>query len=143
MTRARVEKANQFGAAQMGRNALFQQLGLDRREQAELVGLGQARRIDGDEDVGRAVGALVADALQQFVFLALDAVDLDAGLAGEIGYRSRAVDFVGLVVAGGIEVEHLFLRKRLVGVGGGDTEETGEHENSHSKEGNSLHGSGP
>jgi hypothetical protein len=63
-------KGKPVRAAQVGRNALFQEFRLDRGEQAEFVGLGQARGIDREEDVGRAVGALVADALQQFVFLA-------------------------------------------------------------------------
>ena len=45
-----------------------------------------------------AVGALVADALEQFVFLRLDAVDLDPGLLGEVAVEL----FVCLVVAGGV-----------------------------------------
>jgi hypothetical protein len=63
--------------------------------------LGQACRVDGQENVGRAVGAFVLDAFQQLVFLALDAVDLDAGLLGEVVVER----FVGLVMAGGVEVE--------------------------------------
>ena len=67
--------------------------------------LGQARRIDGEEDVGRTVAAFVANALEQFIFLALDAVDLDAGLLGEV----RVERFVGLVMAGRVEVQYFFL----------------------------------
>ena len=94
----------------MGGDAAFEQLGLARGEQAEFVRLGQAGSVDGEEDVGRAVGAFVLQPLEQFVFLALDAVDLDPGLLGEVAVQR----FVGLVVAGRVEVQHLFL-------GGGGT----------------------
>ncbi|MNT30448.1 hypothetical protein D3C72_1662430 [compost metagenome] len=94
-----------IGIAVVGGDARFKHLGLDRREHAGLLGPPQPADIDGDEHVGRAVGAFIADALQQRVFLAFDAVDLDAGLLGEVGVQR----LVRLVVPRGVEVEHLFL----------------------------------
>ena len=90
---------------QVRRNALFQQFRFHRREQAEGIGLRQAGRVHRDEHVGRAVGALVLDTLEQLIFLALDAVDLDTGLAGEV----RIQRLVGLVMARRIEIEHFLL----------------------------------
>ena len=58
---------------------------LHRREDAEFVGLGEARCVDRDEDVGGAVCTFGTDALEEFVFLGLDAVDLDPGLPCEVG----------------------------------------------------------
>ena len=69
------------------------------------MGLGQAGGVDGEEDIGRAVGAFVLQAFEQLVFLALDAIDLDPGLLGEVAVQR----FVGLIVAGRVEVQHLFL----------------------------------
>jgi hypothetical protein len=83
-------------AAQVGRNPLFQEFRFDRGKQADLVGLGEARGIDRDEHVGRAVGPLVADAFQEFVLLGLDAVDLDAGLRVKLAYRLRRSGSGGL-----------------------------------------------
>jgi hypothetical protein len=102
MTRARVEKANQSGLRRLAGMRSSRSFRLDRSEQAQFVGLGEARRIHREEDVGRAVRTFVADALKQFVFLGLDAIDLDSGLPREV----RVERLVGLVVAGGIEVEY-------------------------------------
>ena len=94
--------------AQRGRHTRFQRGGLDRLEQAELVGDLQPRGVHRDQQVGGAGRAFVADALDQLVFLAVDAVDLDAGGLGEVAVER----LVGLVVAGGVDVEHLLLRER-------------------------------
>lgn len=91
-------------------------VGLHRCEHPGRVGGGEAGGVDGDEHVGGAVGALVADALEKLVFLALDAVDLDAGLRGEVAVER----LVGLVMAGRVEVEF--------GVGGGGLEGGGAEE---------------
>ena len=105
--------------AQVRRNTAFQHFRFHRREEAERVGNGQPGSIDGDENVRRAVGALVADALHQLVLLAVDTVDLDAGLLREVLVEL----LVGLVMAGGIEVEDFLLRHRRQG---GDEGEQGK-----------------
>ena len=66
--------------------------------------LGQTRGVDGQENIGRAVAALVFDALQQFVFLALDAINLDAGLLGKVGVER----FVCLVMSCRIKIQDFF-----------------------------------
>jgi len=114
--------------AQIGRDTGFEDLGLDRGEQAQFVGQGQAGGVHRQQHVGGAVGAFVLDALQQFLFLAFDAVDLDAGLLAEILVEL----FVGLVMAGGIEVQHVFLGGLQIegqgcGQGAGEKGETQGH----------------
>jgi len=107
-----------FGA-QVGGNPGIENLRIDRREQPQFVGLGQARGIDRQEDIGRAVAALVPDAFEEFIFLAFDAIDPDAGLLREI----RIERLVGLIVAGRVEVERLVLGlggECQSGDGGGD-----------------------
>jgi hypothetical protein len=42
----------------------------------------QTGGIDRQQDIGRTVGTLVPDPLEQFVFLAFDALDRDARSAG-------------------------------------------------------------
>ena len=49
-----------------------------------LAALPEARGINRQEDVGRAVVAFIPDALEQFVFLAFDAIDPDTRLLREI-----------------------------------------------------------
>ena len=106
-----------FVGAQVRRDARIERLGLDLGEQAELSRGRQAGGVDGDQDVGWAVGPLIFQALEEFFLLAFDAVDADAGFLGEAGVER----LVGLVVAGGIEVEDL-----LLGVGAGGCERQGE-----------------
>ena len=108
MTRARVEKPYQRppGSRRFAGNARLERRRLHRLEQAELLGAPQAAGVDGDQHVGRAALAFVADALDQRVFAALDAVDLDAGGFGEVGVER----LVGLVVARRVEVQDLVLR---------------------------------
>jgi len=84
----------------MRRDARIENLRGDRREDAEFVRLGQPRGVDRQENVGRAVAALVPDPLEQFIFLAFDAVDLDAGLLGDIGVQR----FIRPLVAGRVQV---------------------------------------
>ena len=91
--------------AVVGRNARLQHARLERCEHARLLGPPQPADVDGDEHIGRAIGALAPDALQQRVFLALDAVDLDAGLLGEVGVKR----FVGLVMPRGVNVYYRML----------------------------------
>jgi hypothetical protein len=62
----------------------------------------------------------------KFVFLALDALDSDAGLPGETGVQR----LIGLVVPGRVEIQHLLLRLHA-GEGEGERESkqrTGEGE---------------
>ena len=94
-------KREPVGSAEVGGNASLEHPGFYRGEQAEVVGHGQTRRVDRDEDVGRTLPTFVAQAFQQFVLLGLDAVDPYAGLPGEVGVEG----LVGLVVARRIQVE--------------------------------------
>ncbi|MNT15331.1 hypothetical protein D3C72_1503800 [compost metagenome] len=95
---------------QVGGNSLVQPVGVGRLEQAGVLGAPQGSRVGGDEDVGRAVGALGLHAGDQFVGLALDALDVDAGLL-----REQIVELlVGVIVASSVEVQHPGL-SRLVG----------------------------
>ena len=89
-------------------NARFDDRRLDRLEQAGLVGDLEARCVDGDQQVGRAAGAFALEAFEQFVLLAVEPIDLDAGLLGEVGVQR----LVGLVVAGRVDVEYS-LRARI------------------------------
>ena len=93
-------------SAQVRRNARFQHLRCYRLEEAQFVRVGEARGIDGDQHVRRTVRTFVFDAFDQFLILAFDAFDLDTGFFGET-VKQR---IVSLVVAGGIEVEHLLFR---------------------------------
>ena len=103
---------------ELGRDALLEGLGLDRLEQAGLLCVVQPRGIDQQDHVGRALVTFGLQALQQRLVLQLDAVDLDAGLLGEVGVEA----LVTLIVARGIEVEDLFL-----GLGGrGGNEQGGD-----------------
>lgn len=83
------------------------------------MGSGETGGIHGQEHVGGAVGAFIPDPLQQFVFLAFDAVDLDAGLLGEVGVQG----LIRLIVAGRVEIEDFFLG---LGADGGAGEEGGQ-----------------
>ena len=65
------------------------------------LGAPQAARVDGEQEVGRAVRAFRLDPLDQGIALAFDAVDLDPGFLGEV----RIERFVGLIVPGGVEVQ--------------------------------------
>ena len=87
----------------MRRDARLEHLGVDLGEESELARGGEAGGVDGNQNVGRTAGAFVLQALEEFLFLAFDAVDADAGFLGEAGVQR----FVGLVVAGGVEVEDL------------------------------------
>ena len=86
----------------MGRDAGVQHLRLDGLKQAETVCNLQASGIHGDQDVGWRVGTFVLDALQQFIFLAIQAIDLDAGLLGEVVVQR----LIGLIVACRVDVEY-------------------------------------
>ena len=66
--------------------------------------LGKARRVDRNQHIGRAVAALVLEALQQFFLFAFDAVDLDAGFLGKTAIKR----FVGLVVTSRVDVQGFF-----------------------------------
>ena len=69
------------------------------------MGLGQPRRVHGEQNVRRAVGAFVADAFERLVFLPFDAVDADAGLFGEVGVKALRRSGNG----GRVKVEHLLV----------------------------------
>jgi len=99
-----------------GRNPRVQYRRFNRREDVRLIGLPDPPDVDGDEDVRRPIGALGLDPLEQRVLAALDPVDLDAGLLGEVGVER----LIGCVVARGVEIEHLLLR--------GDAEGNGERQ---------------
>ena len=66
---------------------------------------GQSCRIDRQENIGGAVGALVLDAFEKLVFLAFDPIDFYAGLLGEGGIER----LIGLLVTCRIEVQDFFL----------------------------------
>ena len=93
--------------AQRGGDALVQQLAADGLEQTQAVGHLEAGRVHRDQQIGRAGLALVADALDQFLFLAIEPVDLDARALAEVGVER----FVGLVVPRRVDVEHAGLRR--------------------------------
>ena len=115
-----------FRLAQMRRNALIENVGRDRLEDALLMRPPQAPGVDGDEHVRRAELAFVADALDQCVAAALDQVDVDAGLRREPLVERQ----VGVVVARGIDVDHFGLvRKRN---GAEEPKEDGENTHGHS-----------
>src|SRR5919202_6089103 len=71
-----------------------------------MRGAGEARGLHGDDDVRRAVRALVPDPLDELVGIALDQADADAGFLGE-GLVERPV---AVVMARGIEVDLLRTR---------------------------------
>ena len=106
--------------AKRGRNLCLELLGPGGLEDALLLGLAEASRIDGDEDIRRTQIAFLADPGQKRVRLSFDDVDLDAGLFGE----SPKQRIVGVVVTSGIDV-HFTLGHRRRGEGGGK----GEYEN--------------
>ena len=70
--------------AQAGRNALVQNRRRDRLQDAGLLGAPEPAGIDRDQEIGGAVPALGLDPLDQLIGVALDPVDLDAGLLGEL-----------------------------------------------------------
>ncbi len=90
--------------AVLRRDVLVDDVGLDRLQDAHLLGLPQVAGIDGQQQVGHAVFALGLDALHQRGFLVGDELDLDPGLGG-IGIEHRLDQ---LVDARG--VHHHFVR---------------------------------
>ncbi|KFB74322.1 MAG: hypothetical protein AW09_000391 [Candidatus Accumulibacter phosphatis] len=94
--------------AQMRGNAGLQQRRPQRCKQSHLVCCRQTRGIDRQQDIRWTVGPLVADPFEQLVFLALDALDGDSGLLCEAVVQG----FIGLVMAGRVQVQHLLLSLR-------------------------------
>ena len=84
-------------------------------EDACFLGAGKAADIHGHQYVGRGVGALGADALQQLVHIGLDHTNPDAGAPGEALPQLA----VGVVMPGGIDVDDAFLGKGRHGQGCG------------------------
>jgi hypothetical protein len=87
------------------RDALLQDGRTHRQEQTVALGLRQACRVDQQDHVGRAVGALGLQAGQHARVVGVEALDADAGGLGEVGVER----LVGLVVTRRVQVEHLFL----------------------------------
>jgi len=86
-------------------NVLVDDVGLDRLQDAHLLGLPQVAGIDGEQQVGHTVLALGLDALHQRGFLVGDELDLDPRLGG-VGVEYRLDQ---LVDARG--VHHHFVRR--------------------------------
>ncbi len=95
-------------------DALGQHLRMHRLQQVLAIGEPDAAGVDGQEDVGRAVGALGLHPGDQLLRRALDAVDRDAGRLGEVAVER----LVGVVVPGRVDV-HLVGRGRQRGRGEG------------------------
>ena len=117
--------------AQPGGDPRLDHAGAEGRQHAGIGGPGQPGGIDGDEDIGRAVGALVADALDQLVGIALDQPDPDSGLLGEGLVQGP----VRVIMPGGVEV-HLPGRRGGAGAagqqgGGGEAEQAARRTGGH------------
>jgi len=87
------------------RNSRLEQRRFHRLEEPELLGAPQATRIHRHQHVSRAALAFIADALDQRVFARFNAIDLDAGLPGEVGVQR----LVSLVVARRVQVQDFVL----------------------------------
>jgi len=117
-----------IGAAELRGHAPLDDGRLHRLEQAVLLAAPQARRIDQEDHVGGARGALGLQPGEDACVVGLDPVDSDAGGLGEVGVER----FVGLVVAGRVQVQHLLLGPggRGEGQAGGRAEHGGDQRDS-------------
>jgi len=70
-------------------------------QQPEAARLRETARVDGDEDVGRAVGALRLHPLDQLLVGAVDDIDLDTRRLGELVPKL----LVGAVMARVVDVD--------------------------------------
>jgi hypothetical protein len=113
-----VEKPNQVV---LGRDRVFQRGRLDGLEQAIHLTAVQAGGIHQQDDVGGRGGALGLQPRQDAGVVGVDTVDPDPSGLGEVAVQR----LVGRVVAGGIQVEHLFLREGR-GCGGGQGQHGGQ-----------------
>ena len=98
------------GSRYCGATTLSSTLGLDRLGDAGAHRLFEPADVDGEQHVGRAVGAFGLDALLEAVGGG-DDVDLDAGVLGE-GVEQR-LDQLGLAI--GVDVDLAGLRERGAG----------------------------
>ena len=84
-----------IGMAQIVGDAFFERAGGNGLEESLLISGPQAARIDGKEDVGRAVRALASDPLNEDIRGILDAVDRDPSGLLEI----RVKPLISVIVA--------------------------------------------
>ena len=92
-------------AAQVGGDGIVQHLGLDGLEQAVHLTLVQAGSVHQQDHVSGRSSALSLQPGQDAGIVSIHTVDLDARGLGEAGVQG----LVGGVVAGRVEVDHLFL----------------------------------
>ena len=107
-----------LGVAILGRYDPVEQIGLDRLGDAGAHRVLQPSDIDGEQDIGRAVGALGLDALLKARACG-DDVDLDAGILGE-GVEQRLDE---LALAVGVDIDLARLGER----GAGSSDCAGSH----------------
>ena len=109
--------------AKVGGDRGVQLGGLDRQEQAVLVGAGHAGSVHQQDHVGRRCRAFGLQAGHDAGVVGVHAVDLDARGLGEVLVHR----LVRLVVAGGVDVQDLVLGQGVQGRGGSqDNREQGE-----------------
>ena len=94
-----------IGATQRCRDARLEHGRLHRLEQAIGLGAPKACGVDQQDHVGRAGRALALQARQDAGIVGVDPVDAHAGGLAEV----RVERLVRLVMAGRVEVQHLFL----------------------------------
>ena len=82
------------------RNPLLKHVAVDGLQHTCRFGALEPRCVHGQQNVRRRIGALGLHACDQFVGIAFDPVDRDAGRFGEV----RIEPFVGIIVARRIEV---------------------------------------